>query len=267
MASLDKLESELVELLKLVRKVKKEQSKYKPLNYKHLIPKNESDNKETIIDKMNPNIIDNNVELVPEIRGRLDVIYSDLNSYSELISLCYEKLYKANLLFDNNIKKYRYLLSGGLYKNVNAAGLDEENLYPINILCVNKKEDIIEDFRFVYVLNINEFVIKIKNKYINFKLEQVMDLDDKNIRHMRLENCIYGNKCNKNCCYYHNPIDNTEKIHSNRMFYPTYSIKSCPRFGDKTLLKHQIKQIKYEELLDAIQKSCFLILATRFIVT
>jgi hypothetical protein len=51
-----------------------------------------------------------------------------------------------------------------------------------------------------------------------------------------------------------------------RYFYPTHGIKSCPTFGSKDEIMEQKNKVKFSDLLDILQKSCFLILASGFLI-
>jgi hypothetical protein len=137
----------------------------------------------------------------------------------------------------------------------------------IELDCLFSKEEIPDNFHFYYIENIKEVVIKINGNYVNFKLEKVLtqvELQSKMFN--RLENCMYKGQClNATCNYYHNPIDFPNKFMLSRNFYPTYGIKNCVTFGSKDEIKQQVKNMKFTDVLDVIQKSCFLILASGFI--
>jgi hypothetical protein len=137
----------------------------------------------------------------------------------------------------------------------------------IELDCLNCKEDIPDNFHFYYIENIKEVVVKINSNYINFKLEKVLTQKDLDCQtYNRLENCMYKGNCyNYNCNYYHNPIDFPQKFMTTRNFFPTYGIKNCINFGSKELIKEQVKTVKFDDLTNVLQKSCFLILAAGFV--
>ncbi len=200
-----------------------------------------------------------------KIKGKNLFLEEELHRMMDIIALFYKYIYKTEIVFDSSIRNYYNLLKNGIRKPV-----DIGNNNFVNLLNIDNIDDIIDDFTFYYVRNINEVVIRITNLqtnkylYFNFKLEKIHFNKSDKVKYVelsRLENCRYGKQCNNGntCKFYHNPIEFNERYHKTRNFYPNFSIKNCPNFGDVELVNEQV--IDWIELQNTIQRAGFTILA------
>jgi hypothetical protein len=210
------------------------------------------------------NDVEVDVTNLEKIRGRILYLEEEVNRMAQIVSSLYKQLYKTNLQFDQNIRNYYNLVKDNIRKPVDIGG----NNF-ITLLNVNDINDIIDDFTFYYVKNINEVVVRVTNNhsnkhlYFNFKLEKIHlnEHKHKTVELTRLDNCRYGSICNNgnNCKFYHNPIEFKDKYHKTRNFYPNFSIKNCPNFGDIDLVKNQ--SMDWIDLQNTIQRAGFTMLA------
>lgn len=203
------------------------------------------------------NIPIKNIKNLPILTYQLNEIKKQTIQLTELVSYLHKFLQMEELELQklcNPIKKRSFDVGGGNF---------------IELDYVDNIKDIPDNFHFYYVESIKEVVLKINNNYVNFKLEKVLNQTDiQNRSFNRLENCIYKNSCiNSNCNFYHNPIDFPHKYMTSRHFYPTHGIKSCPTFGSKDEIAEQKNKVKFSDVLDVLQKSCFLILAGGFLTS